>query len=263
MFKSIFGKTLYGKRWMALCWFVGLAALVIFTLVFYPTLSQSIGQSLKDVPDSLKSFVGSSLTYSTIAGYTDLQVFVQFEYIILIFGILLFTGLLAGEESDGTLQVLLAQPVTRARVYRQKLSGGMALLALICLSVLVGVLIGLVPIHEHLSLGRLLISTLDIWLAALLFCSLSYALGAATGKRGLSGGLAGALAFVSLLVTTLADSVKSLHMVNNFSPFHYFDKPGILLYGPNWSHMMVLGAASIVLLVLGYWFFRRRDIPQR
>src|SRR3990167_759374 len=142
MIKNTITKTLYIKRWMLLSWCLGIVALVVFTMVFYPTMSKTLGQSLKDVPDSLKSFVGDSATYSTIAGYADLQVFAQLVTMTLIFGVILFTGLIAGEESDGTLQTLLVQPVTRTRVYFEKLLSAMVLLAVLCVSISAGVLIG-------------------------------------------------------------------------------------------------------------------------
>ncbi len=263
MFINTFTKTLYTKRFMMLAWVIGIVALVVFTMIFFPTLSKSFGESLKNVPDSLKSFVGDSNTYSTIAGYTDLQIFIQLESMLLIFGIILFTGLLAGDETDGTLQTLLAQPINRGRVYVEKLLSGMVLLACASASILVGVVVGLLLIHEHLGIVRLLESTLATWLITLVFCAIGYTLGAATGKRGLSGGLAGVIAFTSFIISSLADSVKGLRIVDRFSPFHYFDKPGILVSGPRWSDMLILALVSIVTLTIGYFMFTRRDIYQR
>ncbi len=256
-------KTLYTKRWMLISWSLGIAALVVFTMIFFPTLSKSFGESLKNVPESLKSFVGDSATYSSIAGYTDLQIFAQLQFMILIFGVILFTGLLAGDEGEGILQTLLVQPVHRSRVYLEKVLAGMILLAGACLSIFVGVIIGLLLIHEHLSIGRLLIAVLATWLISLVFSGLGYTIGAATGKRGLAGGLAGAIAFTSLLVSSLAPAVGSLKTIDKLSPFHYFNKPGILLYGPRWSDLIILAATALIILVIGAILFVKRDIYQR
>jgi ABC-2 type transport system permease protein len=263
MLSNTFFKTIYTKRWMLLSWFVGLAALVILTILFYPALKDSFGQSLKSVPDSLKAFIGDSKNYTTIAGYTDLQVFFQFSYIVLIFGVILFTGVLAGEETDGTLQTLLAQPISRGRIYLEKMFGSMALLIAACMSLFVGSLVGVLLVHERLGIQRLFLSTVSEWLIVLVFSSLAYALGAATGKRAIAGGIAGVLAFMSLLITSLAVTINSLHLVDKFSPFHYFDKPGILLYGPRWGDMLILFIISIVFFIVGYFLFIRRDIYQR
>lgn len=262
MLKNTITKTLYIKRWMLLSWCLGIVALVVFTMVFYPTMSKTLGQSLKDVPDSLKSFVGDSATYSTIAGYADLQVFAQLVTMTLIFGIILFTGLIAGEEADGTLQSLLVQPLKRSRIYFEKLIAAITMLGISCLSISFGVAVGLMIINEGLNAGRLLAATFATLLVSLVFSSIGFAIGAITGKRGLAGGLAGALAFTSLLISTLAVSISSLRTVDKLSPFHYFNKPGILQYGPHWDDMVVLAGISIVILVIGAIVFIKRDVYQ-
>ncbi len=263
MLNSTFTKTIYTKRWMLISWFVGMTALVVFTMVFYPSLSKSFSQALQSVPDSLKAFIGSSENYTTIAGYADLQIFFQFSYIVLIFGVILFTGVLAGEETEGTLQTLLAQPVKRSRIYIEKLLASCVLLLGVCLSLAFGVVIGLLLIHESLGATRLLISVLDEFMIVLVFSALGYTIGAATGKRAIAGGIAGILAFTSLLISSLAESVKVLKPVDKFSPFHYFDKPGILLHGVRWSDMGILFVISVAILIIGYFLFLKRDIYQR
>jgi ABC-2 type transport system permease protein len=263
MLNNAFLKTIYTKRWMLLSWSLGIIALVVFTMLFYPTLSKSLGDSLKNVPDSLKSFLGDSAAYSSIAGYTDLQIFAQLNFYTIIFGVILFSGILAGEEGDGTLQTLLAQPVSRARIYIEKLMGSITLLVGVSIGVLVGILVGLVFINEHLGLGRLLGSILALILITLVFSSLAFSLGAITGKRGLSGGLAGMLAFTTFLISSLAESVKSLQFVDKLSPFHYYNKPGILQYGVHWGDLLILALISLVILIAGLVVFVRRDVYQR
>lgn len=264
MFSSIFTKTLYTKRWFLLSWTIGIAALVIFTMLFYPTLSQSFGESLKDVPDSMRALIGDAAAYSTIAGFTDLQIFSQLVFMTLILGVILFTGLLAGAEGDGTLQTLLSQPVRRTSVYFQQLAAGMVLLGLVCLvGVFGGVLIGALIISEPINVGRVLIGTLAVWLVTLVFSVLGFALGAATGRRGLAGGIAGGFAFTSFLVSTLAVSVKGLQTADKLSPFHYFNKPGIMQFGPQWRDFIILGAVVLVMIILAVIAFQRRDIYQR
>ncbi len=262
MIRSVFSKTIFSKRGSTVWWTVGIIGMVAFTMAFYPTLSKSFGESLKDVPDSLKSFIGDASVYSTISGYTDLQVFSQLVMIILVFGVILFSSLLAGDEAEGTLQTLLVQPVKRSKVYTEKYLAGAVLLFVASAGITVGILAALPLIHEHLGLARLLIATVETWLFCLVICTIAYVLGAITGRRGLSGGIAGIIAFVSLLVSTLSQSVKSLKFIDTLLPYHYFNHPGMLQYGPRWSDMMVLALSSLVLFAIGYIIFTKRDIYQ-
>jgi len=263
MLRTTFLKTLYTKRWSTFAWSLGLLAIVVFTMSFYPTLSKSFSEALTNVPDSLKGFIGDSNAYRTIAGYTDVQIFGQYPFMTLIFGIVLFTGLIAGEEGEGTLQTLLVQPIGRGRVYLEKFLAAITLLGILCVSISLGALLGALLIHERLDIGRLAVATLALWLITLIFSAIGYALGAATGRRGLAGGLAGILAFASLLVSTLADSVKSLKLLDKISPFHYFNKPGILQYGVRWSDLLILAVASLVFIAIAFTIFKHRDIYQR
>lgn len=263
MFSNTFLKTIHTKRWMLMGWSLGIMALVVFTMAFYPSLSKSFGQSLNEMPDSLKAFIGDSSTYSTITGYTDLQIYSQLVTMTLIFGIILFTALMAGEESEGTLQTLLVQPIKRSRIYFEKFASAVILLGASCLSITLGVAIGLVIIGEQIGLVRLLEATFATFLISLVFSSIGFSLGAITGKRGLAGGLAGALAFASLLVTSLAVSVKSLKTIDKFSPFHYFNRPGILQYGPRWSDLAILAGIVVATVLIGSIIFTRRDVYQR
>jgi ABC-2 type transport system permease protein len=248
---------------MVLAWTLGLAALVVFTMLFYPTLSKSFSEALTNVPDSLKSFIGDSNAYKTIAGYTDVQIITQYAFMTLIFGVIVFTGFIAGEEGEGTLQTLLVQPVRRSRVYFEKLLSAMVLLGIVCLGIALGVLVSLPIIHEHIGIGRLATATLALWLITLVFSVMGYSIGAITGRRGFAGGTAGALAFVSLLISSLADSVKALKPADKFSPFHYFNKPGILQHGIHWSDLFILAAVCVVFIVIGAIIFNKRDVYQR
>jgi ABC-2 type transport system permease protein len=262
MFRNIFLKTLYTKRWMTLAWSLGLAAFVILTMLIFPTFKE-VGQSFKDVPDSLKSFLGDAEAYSTIAGFADVQVVTQYVFMTLILGIVLFTGLLAGEEGNGTLQTLLVQPVRRVRVYVEKLLAGMAVLLMVCAAITFSIVLGGALVGESVSLGRILEATLAMWLITMVFSSWSYALGAAFGRRGLVGGLAGVLAFASFMITSLAEGVKSLRTADNFSPFHYYNKPGILAHGVDWGDLAVLAILIALPLIAAAYVFVKRDVNQR
>lgn len=263
MLKNIFSKTLYEKRWLMVIWGIGLFALVLATVAFFPTFKETFGQSLSDVPESLKAFLGDATAYQTIEGFMDLQVIAQMVFMTIIMGVILCTGLLAGEENDGTLQTLLAYPVARGRVYFEKLLSAMVIIGIICVAIFVAMVVGALLVGEPLAVTRAFLATTMLWLVTLVFSLLGYSLGAATGRRGVSGAVAGALAFVFFMITSMAPSVSALKTVNYLSPFNYFNNPSVLRFGLDMSDMLVLVIINIVLVVLGYIIFVRRDIYQR
>lgn len=263
MLNSIWKKTLYEKRWNLLAWQVGIFAMTVFIMALFPTLKEAFGQSLANVPDSLKSVLGDATTYQRINGFIDIQVMFQMVFMTVIYGVILFTGVLAGDEQEGTLQTLLANPVSRKKIYFEKLLGVSILLGLVGAAVFFGVWLGSLMVGEAVDVFRLILAVKALFLVSLVFSVMGYALGAATGRRGLAGAAAGAVAFFSYLITNLAPSVKSLEALNKFSPYEYFNKPSILDNGVQAGDWVVLIISSLAFIVIGYFFFVRRDIPPK
>lgn len=262
MLKTLFRKTIYEKRWSTFGWSLAVALMTLLTVSVYPTMRDSFGKSLENVPESLKSLFGSAQDYQTLAGFLDLQVFAQMVFLTIIFGVILATGLLAGEESEGTLQHLLTHPVSRSRVYLEKLATVMVLVGVAVVALWLSVLLGAALLHESLDGGRLIIACFMLWLITMVFSMLGYAVGAATGKRGLAGAVAGMTAFLSYLINALAPTVSFLSDVNKFLPFHYFNNPSILRVGVDWGDAGILAGACVLLALLGYLRFIKRDIYQ-
>lgn len=261
--RSVFTKTLYEKRWGLLWWSVAMFAFTLMIVTAFPVFRDSFGQQFESVPESLRSIVGEAADYQRIDGYLELQVFMQMVFLTFIYGIILYTGLIAGEEGEGTLQTQLAQPISRSKLYFQKFTAGAVLLAVLSLVMLLAVWLGAALIGEPTNFGRLLQATFMQWLVAMVFGLFGYMLGSATGRRGLAGALAGVYAFLGYIVTSLAATVEFLKWPNYLSPFRYFNNTRILDQGIQFSNLAVLLGACVLFVLVGWWIFVKRDIYQR
>lgn len=263
MFKTIFLKTLFEKRWMTLWWTLSSIALTVFVVIFFPTLKESFGEALKNVPESMRALIGSASDYQTLSGYLNLQVFQQMIFLTVTLGVILCTGLLGGDENEGTLQTLLSHPVSRTKVYLHKLAASAVIVGVVTFSIFLGSWLGALMINESIDLWQLFQATFMTWLLSMAISLIGFALAAITGKRALAGSIAGAYAFVMYIITSLVETVKGLRFVEYLSPFHYFNHPSPLKAAFDFGDMFVLLAASIIFIVLGYLVFVRRDIYQR
>lgn len=263
MLRTIFTKTLFEKRWMLLWWTLSSVALTVFIVIFFPTLKESFGQALKDIPESMRSLIGNAEDYQILGGYLTIQVFQQMIFLPIILGVILATGLLGGDENEGTLQTLLTHPVSRSRVYLHKLAASAAIIGIVTFGFFIGSWLGALLIGEYLNLWQLFQATFMAWLVAMAVSLIGFALSAITGKRALAGSIAGAYAFVMYVVSSLVESVKGLRYVDYLSPFHYFNHPSPLKAAFDFGDMFVLLAACAVFIVAGYVVFVRRDIYQR
>ncbi len=263
MFNSILSKTLYEKRISTLVWTFAFFTSLILIVVLFPTFKDSFGQALKDVPESLQNLIGNASDYQTINGYIDVQGIGQMVFLTLILGIIIGTSLLAGEENSRTLHTLLAQPVSRTRVYIEKYIAIMIILAIACVGgIFLGIIAGAIPIGEfpNLDLKRCFEASVMTWLLTLFFATLAYTIGAITGKRGLAGIIAGFYAFATYMITTLASTATALATLDHFSPFHYFNKPSVIKTGFDLGNLAVLISVTVVLFIIGLIIFKRRNI---
>ncbi len=263
MLSSITLKTVFEKRWSMFAWFAGLFLTTVVIMLLFPTLRDTLGEALNEVPESMKGILGNAQTYQRINGFIDIQVLAQMVFMTIVYGIILFTGVIAGDENEGTLQTLLANPVSPTKVYFEKLAGASLLLSIVNSSIFFGTLVGALIVSESVDIVRLAQACIMLFVVTMVFSLIGFCIGAVTGKRGLAGALAGTLAFVSYLISNLAPTVDALKTVNKFSPYEYFNKPSILDNGVQMGDVLILVSISVVFIVIGYTVFTKRDISHK
>ena len=267
MLQNIFLKHIYERRWSTLIWCASIIGFTLLTVgIFHSLSSSSFSQALKNIPQSLQGLVGTASSYASIDGYLNQQVFVKSMPIMtIVFGVLVFTGILAGEEENGTLQVLLTEPISRTRILLEKFVSAVVLSFMVCFSVFIGCVIGVWLIHEPAHYGKILLAIIALWLITIAFGSIGFMLAAITGKRGLSGSVAGSFGFVSYMITSLAVGVKLLAHIDTFSPMHYFDPSthSIFTAGIQATDVLVLFAIVVICFLVAVFAFNKRDIYMR
>ena len=247
---------------MTVMWSLSIIATALLTMAFYPALSQTgIGQIVNSVPSSLQSLIGSAQSFKTIPGYIDQQIYGPNMLILIIaFAVILFISLSVTDEDRGTLQTLLTMPISRQRVYIDKLLAGLTILGIACLCIAIGTFLGLAMIHDHASAPRLLESTFVCWLLSACYGVIAFSIGTAIGKRGITIALASIYAFGSFIISSLAPAVKALHTIDKFSLLHYYNTKPVMEHGIYWGSDIVFIIVSLALIIVSIVIFQRRDI---
>lgn len=263
MFSSVFSKTLYQKRWLLLWWSLGLAFMTSITVLFFPYLSQSgsLADSFQNVPKGLESLVGDAASYTTIHGYISQQIFaLRIPLMTIVMAIALFVSISAGDEERGTLESLLAQPISRSRVVVHKYLAGSVILAAVHVVIFSSVWLCTIIIDRPVNVLDLGAATAGAWLIALVFGSLAFSLSLALGRKATAIGLTSGCAFFSFFITSLAPAVDKLQPAEKLSVFYYYNSPPIMEAGLSLHHGLVLGLCIGVPLVIGWYRFVRRDL---
>jgi len=241
----------------------GYLVAITATYTFFIDQQQVYQSLLENYPEALLAMFGveSGAALFSPDGYLTSQAFGWLVPLLtLVLGIGIGAAAVAGEEEDGTMDLLLALPVTRTSLILQKLGAMIVLLLVLGVAVFAGTAVGAVGIDMDVSMVNLAAASLSAVLFGLVFGTLALAIGAATGKRGVSLGVSSGVALVAFLIQTLAPIVDWLEPAHPLTPFYYYGDNQPLVNGLHWGHAGVLIGLSALLVLVAVLTFRRRDI---
>ena len=209
----------------ALLWTVAAMAVLLVmagvALPMYAEFGEGYLGLMEDMPEWLRVVYGESM--GSVAGLVGMAMFTLVSpLVLLVYAIAMGTGAAVGEEEDGTLALLLANPISRGRVLLAKATVAIMGVLLIVVAVWLGidVIAGLVGIDME---GQdTLAASVHLAALALLFGSLALAVSAWTGSSALGLGVAGITAVVSYVANTWLPIVEDLADVARLSPWQLY-----------------------------------------
>ncbi|HVW23337.1 MAG TPA: ABC transporter permease subunit [Candidatus Saccharimonadales bacterium] len=255
--------TLWQRRWSRLWWCVGVASLIVLTLAFYPTIHSQAAQlnkSFGNLNQSTLSLFGGTDFFSPV-GYLNSQlIYFTLPLVLAILGIGMGNGLLGREEADGTLESLLARPITRTRLLAAKALAGMAELLFVTLVAAVVTILLAKLVNIGVPLANIGAACFAMFMLVLAFSSVSFLL-AATGRgRAAALGIAVAYAFGGYIIGSLASNVHWLKNPSLLFTYHYYRTADILIGSFDWSSIIFFAAFTAGCGLLAWFSFRRRDL---
>ena len=265
MLRDAFTKGLRDQARPLLMWAVGVAFYVALLISIYPSIRHSAGQLqgyIHSLPLAVRTaFLGPSGDFASPVGYVNVELLSWLAPIVLIgFAVAAAARSLAGEEEDGTLSLLLAHPLSRSRLVLQKYAAVLVAVAALgagfWLSLVVATSLAGTPVGAGV-LGQAL---LRLTLLGLAVGSVSFAVGAASGRRqtGLAAGVA--VGVGTYLLNTVSEMNGSLRPLRFASLFHYSGGASPLGQGLGAPDVALLLGVSAALLVVTLALFARRDI---
>lgn len=256
------------RRTTIIWWMIGSVAMTALIIALFPSIRDQAAEmnrvinqlppelrglktgasGIVDVGDPLQ-FLNSQLYYATL------------PLIWIILAITRGSSILGREESNRTLEVLLAQPISRTKLLLGKLFsfaiefafvGGATLLATIVLAPLVDM---------HISTARLTTTMLYTLLFCFSFGLIAFSLQAASRlTRRMATAAAVVIGFGGYLLASLSSLTDWLRWPVKFLPYHYF-VPLDPLTGKT-PRGLIVYLASIFIIAISFAIvgFRRRDI---
>jgi ABC-2 type transport system permease protein len=255
------------RRRSLLWWSLGLVGLVLFTVGLFPSLKgqASLNDVVDQMPEALRSMLGmdTAIPLTSAPGYLQGRLFGSLlPLLLLVFGIGAGARAIAGSEEDGTLELLLANPVTRLDVVAQRYAALVAMIGGLTAAFTVSLVVLSLPFGamDGVPLSGLAGAVAGVFGIALLHATSAFAVGAATGRRALALSSATVVAVVGYLLQGLlglSDVVRPLRFVD---PWHWYLGRNMLAQGVAPDAIVVPVVVAAVLFAAGAVAFQRRDL---
>ena len=264
MLSNVFLKNIRDQRKSFLWWSIGISALVIITMLFYPSFSETpeLDEIFKDMPETITAmFVGEFSEMTTPEGFLNSQLFfVLYPLLFLFFGIARGSSSISGEEEKGTLDLLMSYPIKRSMLVTQKFAAMVITILMLAIVLWLDVAIGVIATDMDISLWRVWEATLNCALLGVTFGTLALALSCAKSSRGLSAGLTSALGIGSYFLNALAPAVEPIEPFQRLSLFYYYIGADPVTNGLNLGHASVLVMITLASITTALITFERRDL---
>ena len=260
---TTFRYTYTGLRGQIIGWGLGLALYGLMIIPLYDTMAAQndrLQQMIASYPPEFLAFFGAdTISPVTPAGYLGMYAFSMLPVIIGIFAVIAGSGLIVTDEEQGRLDLIIAHPIGRPPFFWGRVLGLLAA----SLSIVVLGWLGFCVLLGRSSLGvtwgQMAIPFLSIFIQILIFVAIALLLSMLLPSRNLTAMITGAILVISYMISSLTFLNEGLELVSRFFPYHYFQ--AVLSFRElNLTWLFALVGISLVMVVLAWWRFGKRDI---
>jgi putative exporter of polyketide antibiotics len=266
---SVFGKSFRDSRRTAVLLGLVTALILLVTAASvaseFSTVEKRIGiaAQMAALPEIFQGMLGRMINIDRIGGFLSWRTINFLPIILGIWTIVAMSGLLAGELSRGSLDLLAASPLGRARLAVEKAGGYLLalLVATACFAVAAWAAIaafGTLP-TDPVGVDAVLAHAVWLYVVALLPGAVAFAVAPLVGRGGALA-VGGLTLFSSFIVSGYAQSVS---FFENLRPLSYLSateghRPIAGAY--DWPSVIAVGGVAAALIVVGVVMFVRRDM---
>jgi ABC-2 type transport system permease protein len=198
---------------------------------------------------------------NTPIGWLDVEYFSFVPLIIGLFATGVGASLLARDEEGGTLDLILAHPVSRTGLFWGRFLASTLVIIILLLISWASLLLSMTW-SENFTIPAfdLLLPFVSLFGILMFFMTLALLFSMLLPARSMASMIAGMLVAASFFITLLSGVVEELERAADFSPLTYLETATAIENGLNLTWFGVFIAIDLVLALLSWLLFQRRDV---
>jgi ABC-2 type transport system permease protein len=254
--------TLRKLRGTIIGWSIGLGLYDWFMSGFYSSivdLADEMTNLLQSYPKEFMAFFPSIEEFGSPIGYIDTYFSSMMSVILGIFAIGVCAKLVVADEEDGSLDLLIAHPISRTKFIWARF---LAFVTATVMILTVAWLSWVIPAKNAgfvLTAWDLLMVMLPLFGVLILFGAVALFLSLVMPAARLASGLTGALLVGNFLLVGMSSLNEDLLPIFEVTPL-FFYQGAKFIEDPQWGWILGLLGVSIGLLLIAWVIFQRRDI---
>lgn len=239
---------------------VGAAATLALQLAMYPSIRDSFGSMTEALPEAFTQLVGSD-EFTSPEGFLQAEAYgTMGPILVILVAISMASSGLPGAEASGRMAMLATSSATRraiaAGVGLSIVGGVSTVVSVYWITTVVGSAVGGLDI----GVAELTAAAASLWLLGLAVGGIAFGVGAGTGRRGATVGVAATVSVASFLVYGLFPLSDRLAGGRRVSLWYPYADHQPLVDGFDVGNALVLLLVAVVAATIGVHRFERRDL---
>jgi ABC-2 type transport system permease protein len=259
---TVFRYTLRRYRGQIIGWGIGLALLGLLLVSMFDSIgsqADALNEYLEVFPEEFTAFFGDFSDFGTPEGFVGVEFFSYMPIIIGIFAVMIGSGMLVSDEENGTLDLILAYPVSRTALFTGRVLAFIVTSVMILGLAWVGLAIPMSWSSMTIDLDVLALPFVSLLAQIMIFGAVSLLFSMLLPSRGMASMAGGLLLVASFFITGLAKIDDTLETVAQISPLNYYQAREAF-DGLNGTWVAGILGVSLGFIILAWLLFRQRDI---
>ena len=242
-----------------------LIMVITFTVVFlvYPSIVENSKEALDTMMLSMPSemlsmFNMDKVSITSVFGWLVTEGYMMITLVVSCYSAILGSTVLVREIDDKTIEYLYSKPISRNKIYINKIIPSISYIVLINIFIGLTTLIGLLGNNEFVFIKWLLLTLLPLLLHLFIFF-FSLMISNYFKKTRKSMGISLGITFMFYLLNVLGLLSDKISFLKYISPFTYIDSKYVIDGKMDYLYLIIITLSTIICILISNIKYRKQQ----